>query len=152
MQNKIYWNGFKRQLIELYYLLLRERYISCELDDFISHFTGKKFRLEMKYANKLKWNSEPELITQMVKHLIDKRFLDKNFAADYKNILIEHFADIADPDIEKDIQNNETTRVFQQKLNLLFPENSGYRCKERLYYKQRNQQRLSAVLNSCGLN
>lgn len=152
MQNKIYWNGFKRQLVELYYLLLWEKCISCELDEFISHFTGKKFRLEMKYSGKLKWNSDPEVLTQLIKHLIDKRFLDKNFVADYKNILTEHFADIAEPDIEMDTENNSSAKAFKLKLDLLFPENSGYRCKERLFYKQRNQQRISEVLKFRGIN
>lgn len=153
MQNKIYWNGFKRQLIKLYYLLLWEKYISCELDDFMSHFTGKKFRVELKYNGKLEWNCDAGLLAHLVKHLTSKRFLDAKFTADHKNILSTHFNGITAEDIDLDTENiTNAANDFQQKLDLLFPENSGYRCKERLFYKQRNLQRLTAVLKSCSIN
>jgi hypothetical protein len=141
MTNKIYWYGFTRQLKELFYLLRHEKLISCEWDEFFTHFTGKKFTLTQKPKTKLTWNGEKYLLAVITAHLIEKRFLDSDN-------LKEHFENIKDSknEFEKN-KNKPSSKKLQKKLDYLFPATSGYRCKERLFYRGRNKQlKISAVV------
>jgi hypothetical protein len=154
--SKIYWYGFKRQLKELFYLLLFENYITCEWDEFLSHFTGKKFdqnqkfRINKKYNRKLIWNKEGYLLILITNHLLQKGFL----ISDTLDFLKSHFQNIpvsALKQYEKN-KNKPATKKLQSKLDCLFPAPSGYRCKERLYYRSRNLEPQNKVLKKCGLD
>src|SRR5258706_11958470 len=117
MPDKIYWYCFKRQLEELYYLLYFDKYISCDIDEFISHFTGKKFRIEKSYSRKLIWNGEKYLLLLVIHYLIEKKFVDN----DYAGILKKHFDDIPDSVLEDYNKNKPETKRIQAKLEILFP-------------------------------
>jgi hypothetical protein len=41
---------------------------------------------------------------------------------------------------------------FKKKLDVLFPAETGYRCKQRLYYRARNITNLSVVLENLGID
>ncbi len=141
IQDKIYWFCFKRQLKELYYLLFAEGYISSSWDEFSAHFTGKKFPIEKKYTKKLKWEKSKYTLTVLINYLFEKGFLK------YSDNALRHFNNVSNPVSEKyRPQNQKTAKEFQLKLNQLFPARSGYRCKERLYYKSRNKEPLRTVL------
>ena len=147
MQNKIYWYCFKRQLEELYYLLFFEKYISCDADEFISHFTGKKFRIGKNYSGKLLWNNEKYLLFVVFNHLIEKKFID----AKLTELLNKHFEGCAYPVNEEYKENiNKTASLkLKKKMETLFPMETGYRCKLRLYYKARNKESIFSVLTNC---
>jgi hypothetical protein len=154
MLYKIFWFGFKRNLIELYYLLYSEKFISCDINEFLSHFTGKKFRVDEKSSGRIVWKSEKYLLALVLYHLTGKGFLQKTFDDEGITLLKEHFEDFSQTDIEiyEKLKNNSESKSLQQKLDCLFPETSGLRCKTRLYYKERNRQSISAVLGNCGIN
>jgi len=138
LPNKIYWYGFTRQLKELYYLLTYEKFISCGWDEFFTHFTGKKFTITLNPKSKLKWEGEKDLLVLIVNHLVEKRFLDSE-------AMTEHF---------KFYQKNKTkssAKKLQVRLGALFPATSGYRCKERLFYRVRNKDPESVVFKNCGI-
>jgi hypothetical protein len=143
---KIYFNGFTRQLKELYYLLSYEGYIACDIDEFFTHFTGKKFTPTEKPKVKLEWNEEKYLIALLVNHLIEKRFLDDD-------IMKTHFTGVSDAALNQynENKNSASAKKLQILLNNLFPATSGYRCKERLFYKARNKEPQIAVLENCGI-
>ncbi len=132
--NKIYWYCFKQQLKELYDLLYFERFIECEIDEFISHFTGKKFIIDKKYSGKLTWGKETYLLQLVANHLTEKKFIDD------ADKLKKHFDDIPDSVWEQynKNKNKSAAKRLQQKLDILFPAETGYRCRQRLYYRERN--------------
>lgn len=136
--HKIYWYGFKRQLIEFYHLLLSQNLIDCDLDEFFPHFTGKKLAIEYDYTSKLKWLGNVDSIQLIIDHLTAKRFLQgedtqlKTFKSHFR--------------IPADSVKPNNKRLLK-KLEFLYPETSGYRCKERLFYKARNKIPLSKLLN-----
>jgi hypothetical protein len=143
MIKKIYWYGFKRQLKELYYLLFAEGCISCSWDEFSVHFTGKKFGAERNYTKKLKWGKNENHLNSLINYLTEKGFL-----RDSENVL-KHFNYVSNSAIKKNRNPRKQKRgeEFQFKLSRLFPASSGYRCKERLYYKARNKEPMNSVLN-----
>ncbi len=132
--HKIYWYCFKQQLKELYNLLYCELFIVCKIDEFISHFTGKKFIIDKKYSGKLKWNKETYLLQLVANHLQEKKFIDD------ANLLKKHFNDIPVSVGEQYYRNKNKSAAkrLQQKLDILFPAETGYRCRQRLYYRERN--------------
>ena len=135
--HKIYWYGFKRQLIEFYHMLLSQNLIDCDLDEFFPHFTGKKLAIEDDYTSKIKWLGNIDSMKLIIDHLSAKRFLQgedtqlKTFKSHFRLS-----ADSNKPDLKR----------LQKKLDFLYPETSGYRCKERLFYKDRNKTPLSKLL------
>jgi hypothetical protein len=141
MTNKIYWYGYKQQLKELYCLLYYGKYISARIDEFMPHFTGKKFRMNKRIFGKLKWNNEGYLLILIINHLHEKRFINYTSIEDFLPSLKKHFNGINASSI-KDYNKNKTAaaKKLQKKLDNIFPESSGYRCKERLYYLQRNRE------------
>ena len=153
MQNKIFWFGFKRNLTELYYLLYSQKFISCDENEFISHFTGKKFRINEKSRGSISWNGEKNLLILVLHHLIQKGFLQITF--DYKGIslLKEHFKGLSQADITKyeKVKNTTHAKNLSSMLGCLFPETSGLRCKTRLFYKARNKESILKVLDNCGI-
>jgi hypothetical protein len=126
--HKIYWYGFKRQLNEFYLLLRAEGIISCALDEFFSHFTGKKLAIEEDYTSKIKWHGNLASMEIVIDHLAAMRFLQKEDTE--LKVFASHFRITEDKINIKQLQKN---------LELLFPATSGYRCKERLFYKARNK-------------
>ena len=134
--HKIYWYGFKRQLIEFYHLLLSENLIDCNIDEFFPHFTGKKLAIEDDYTSKIKWLGNIDSMQVIIDHLAAKRFLQGEDTQ--LKVFKSHFRIT---DLNK-IQNKR----LQKKLDFLYPETSGYRCKERLFYKSRNKTPLSKIL------
>lgn len=151
MQNKIFWYGFKRNLAELYYLLIAEKFISCDIDEFISHFTGKKFRIEINSKAKINWLKEKYFLVSVLHHLSEKGFLKDIFMDEGLSLLKLHFKGLTKADFvnHAEYNNNPSLKILKQKLECLFPEISGLRCKTRLFYKERNKQSLSSVLESC---
>lgn len=151
MKNKIFWFGFKRNLTELYFLLRSEKFISCDEGEFLSHFTGKKFRVIEKSQGKVIWNGEAYLLIVVLHHLTDKGFLQITFDANGASLLKEHFEGISYEDIEKfeKLKNSARAKKLRSKLESLFPESSGLRCKQRLYYKERNKESINKVLREC---
>jgi hypothetical protein len=132
--NKIYWYCFKQQLKELYHLLYSEECIRCDIDEFISHFTGKKFIIDEKFSAQLTWDKETYLLQLVANHLQEKKFIDD------ADILKKHFDDIPDTVGEQYSKNKNkpAAKRLQQKLDILFPAETGYRCRQRLYYRERN--------------
>lgn len=153
MQEKIFWYGFKRNLTELYYLLIAEEFISCNIDEFTSHFTGKKFRIEKISHAKLIWHKENHFLISVLHHLSKKGFLQNILEKEGVSLLIQHFEGLTKADLGNyiEVKNEPALKELQQKLECLFPETSGLRCKTRLYYKVRNKQSLRGVLKSCGV-
>lgn len=135
--HKIYWYGFKRQLHEFYLLLHSENIIECGAEEFLPHFTGKKLAIESDYTSKIKWQGSISLMQAVIAHLAEKRFLQGE-DTDLK-IFKSHFR------ITRELTKTRE-RQLQKKLELLFPATSGYRCKERLFYKARNKESLSKLL------
>jgi hypothetical protein len=154
MQNKIFWYGFKRNLAELYFLLYYEKFISCDEDEFISHFTGKKFRVNENSRGKVIWNGEMYLLVLVLHHMVQKGFLQIKFDANVISLLKEHFEGISHNDFGKSekLKNSARAKKLRSKLECLFPETSGLRCKQRLYYKARNKESLDKVLRECGID
>ena len=141
--HKIYWYGFKRQLIEFYQLLRSENIIDCDIDEFFSHFTGKKLAIEDDYTSKIKWQGSAESMQIIIDHLAGMRFLQGE-DTDLK-IFQSHFRVTPEP-------NKVRQKLLRKKLEFLFPATSGYRCKERLFYKARNKnESLSKLLNDLNL-
>ena len=142
MTNKIYWYGYKQQLKELYCLLFYGKYISAGMDEFVAHFTGKKFRINKRISGKIKWNDEGYLLILIISHLHEKKFIRYSSIEEFMPRLQKHFAGIKASSV-KDYSKNKTVsaaKKLQKKLGIVFPESSGYRCKERLYYLQRNKE------------
>lgn len=140
--HKIYWYGFKRQLYEFYLLLRSQNIISCDVDEFFSHFTGKKLAIENDYNSKIKWQGGVESMQVIIDHLAEKRFL-QNEDTELK-VFRSHFRVTAE-------LNKTQLGLLQKKLELLFPATSGYRCKERLFYKARNKDSLSKLLTELNI-
>ncbi len=131
MNKKIYWYCFKRQCREFYELLVIYKLILCELEEFIAHFTGKKFYDDdILLSGKITWYGSKEVLKDTFKYLAGKGFIDE--AHCYSQALEEHFKFSAAP---VTINNN-----YLLSLNALFPETTGYRCKTRLYYRERNKK------------
>ena len=154
-KDKIYWNGFIRQLKELYYLLSFEKYITTGSIEFISHFTGKKWRDEERsYTGKIKWEKEKYLLILLIEHLLEKKFLNWGSPNECVFILKKHFKDITNSDVKEYLvcENKPGAKKLKRKLNCLFPQNSGYRCKERIFYKIRNKEPESVILKNCGVD
>jgi len=131
MNKKIYWYCFKRQCREFYELLAVYKLISCSLDEFMSHFTGKKFYDdEIKIGAKIEWYGDEKLLNETAQYLAEKGFIDKEPGS--SKAMEEHFKFSDIP--------NVTGKKFLISLKALFPETTGYRCKTRLYYKERNKK------------
>lgn len=140
--HKIYWYGFKRQLNEFYLFLRSEGVISCAMDEFFSHFTGKKLAIEDDYTTKIKWHGNAASMQTVIDHLADMRFLQKE-DTELKTFRT-HFS------VTEDKIN---TKLLKKKLQLLFPATSGYRCKERLFYKVRNKSTpITKLFSDLNLN
>ena len=154
IHDKIFWNGFIRQLKELYFLLYLEKYISCGIDEFLPHFTGKKWRDETKsYKGKIKWLKEEYLFILLINHLIEKRFF--NYTQwNLMPVLKKHFIPFSGTSfkLNKHYKSKPGAKELQRKLECLLPENTGLRCRERKYYKARNEEPVFAVLEKCGIN
>lgn len=134
-RRRIYWYCFKRQLVELYYLLYSEKLVLCNIDEFTSHFTGKKWpEHPNKFSGKIKWNGEKSLLVSLINYLTEKGFIEGSFS--------NHFNYGSD-------SKHQNTRRFINSLKQLFPEKTGYRCKTRLYYRERNKHTISMVLKKC---
>ena len=131
MNKKIYWYCFKRQCREFYQLLTAYKLISCNLDEFMSHFTGKKFYDdEIKIGRKLLWYGDVKLLNGTASWLAEKGFIDKEFGS--SEAMEKHFKYSDKPIV--------ISKKFHESLKTLFPETTGYRCKTRLYYKERNKK------------
>lgn len=136
MYNKIYWYCFKRQCREFYELLALYELISCSLDDFMSHFTGKKFYdEEIKISAKLKWHGDENLLNETALYLAEKGFIDKEMGS--LKAFEEHF--------KYSDKTTLTGKKFHVSLKGLFPETTGYRCKTRSFYKERNKKPFKIV-------
>lgn len=136
MNRKIYWFCFKRQCREFYELLTIYKIISCSLDEFMSHFTGKKFYDdEVKMGAKLIWHGEEITLKETAMYLAEKGFIDKELGS--SNAMEEHF--------EYSNTSAVINKKFYESLKRLFPETTGYRCKTRLYYKERNKKSFKIV-------
>ncbi|MEO8514627.1 MAG: hypothetical protein ABI543_13790 [Ignavibacteria bacterium] len=131
MNKKIYWYCFKRQCREFYELLAVYNLISCSLDEFMSHFTGKKFYDdEIKPGAKLIWYGDEKVLNETAMYLSEKGFIDKELNT--SRAMERHFKYSDKPSV--------ISKKFPDKLKALFPETTGYRCKTRLYYKERNKK------------
>lgn len=140
--HKIYWYGFKRQLNEFYLLLRAEEIISCTLDEFFSHFTGKKLAIEDDYTTKIKWHGNAASMQTVIDHLAEMRFLQKEDTQ--LKVFRTHF---------RVTEDKINTKHLKKKLQLLFPATSGYRCKERLFYKARNKSTpITKLFSDLNLN
>jgi len=128
-------------------------FISCDEGEFLSHFTGKKFRVNEKSGGKVIWNGEKYLLIVVLHHLTDKGFLQIKFDKDDIVFLSDHFAGLLPGDYEKykRLKNSARAKKIRSKLECLFPETSGLRCKQRLYYRARNKASMSKVLGECGV-
>jgi len=73
----------------------------------------------------------------IIHHLAEKRFL-QNEDTELK-VFKSHFRVTAE-------LNKTQLGLLRNKLELLFPTTSGYRCKERLFYKARNKSGISKIL------
>lgn len=136
MNKKIYWYCFKRQCREFYELLTIYKLISCSLDEFMSHFTGKKFYdEEITIGAKLVWNGDEKLLDETAMYLSEKGFIDKEMGS--SKAFEEHFEFSDTP--------AEINKKYPESLKALFPETTGYRCKTRLYYKERNKKSFKIV-------
>ncbi len=112
MNKKIYWYCFKRQCREFYELLALYELISCSLDDFMSHFTGKKFYDdEIKIGAKIVWNGDEKLLNGTAQYLAEKGFIDKELGS--SKAMEEHFDYSAIPAV--------TSKKFHVSLKALFP-------------------------------
>lgn len=108
----------------------------------MSHFTGKKFHdEEVLIGDKIKWYGSSETLYETFKYLAEMGFIDKELGS--SKAMEEHFIVSGAP---------VTVNVnYLLSLNALFPETTGYRCKTRLYYMERNQK--NTILNVLsGLN
>src|SRR5687767_10520793 len=76
MRKNIYWFCFIRQLRELYALLAAEKLIDCAENEYISHFTGKKFPEQSQYSAKIKWYGGEETLIAMFEYLAAKGFVN----------------------------------------------------------------------------
>jgi hypothetical protein len=133
-------------------LLASEELIDCSYDDFLKHFIGKKIYSNSENITKIKWYGGGDILTSMLKYLAEKGFVSFTDMKIYNFIIIgislndivrEHFKIAEVRKINK--------KSFAEKLRNLFPETTSYRCKTRLYYKARNKQSISSVLESCGV-
>ena len=99
----------------------------------MSHFTGKKFYdEEIKIGAKIEWCGDEELLGETVKYLSEKGFIDKEMGS--SKALEDHF--------EISGTSSVINKKFYESLKALFPETTGYRCKTRLYYKERNKKNI----------
>lgn len=131
MNSKIYWFCFKRQCREFYELLSIYKLISCDINVFMSHFTGKKFYDdEVITGDKIIWNGDKKLLNETAMYLAEKGFIDKDHSS--AKAMEEHFKYSEAP--------AEISKKYYLSLKALFPETTGYRCKTRLYYKERNKK------------
>ena len=130
MNKKIYWYCFKRQCREFYELLTIYKLISCSLEEFMSHFTGKKFYDDdIKIGAKIHWFGNEKMLEVTAGYLAEKGFIDKDLSS---KAFEEHYIYSANP--------VEINKNYLNALKKLFPETTGYRCKTRLYYKERNKK------------
>ena len=137
MNRKIYWYCFKRQCREFYELLAVYKLISCSLQEFMSHFTGKKFYDdEIKIGAKLLWYGDEKCLNQTVLYLAEKGFIDKELGS--SKAMEKHFKYSDKPTV--------ISKKFPVSLKVLFPETTGYRCKTRLYYKERNKKSINVSM------
>lgn len=136
MNNKIYWYCFKRQCREFYELLAIYKLISCSLDEFMSHFTGKKFYDdEIRIGEKIKWHGDEKLLNETFNYLAEMGFIDKELVT--TNAMEQHFKYADVPVV--------INKSLIKSLKALFPETTGYRCKTRLYYKERNKKPFKVI-------
>ena len=97
----------------------------------MSHFTGKKFYDEDIYmGDKVKWYGSEKLLSETFTYLTEMGFIDKD--NDVSNAIEQHFKIVDTPFVLND--------KYYESLKALFPETTGYRCKTRLYYKERNKK------------
>ena len=107
----------------------------------MSHFTGKKFYDdEIKLNAKLEWYGDETLLNETARYLAEKGFIEKDLGS--SKAMEEHFRYSDTP--------AAVSKNFSLSLKTLFPETTGYRCKTRLYYKERNKISMNAVLKECG--
>lgn len=78
----------------------------------------------------------------IIDHLAEKRFL-QNEDTNLK-VFRSHFRVTVGSD-------KTQLGLLRKKLELLFPATSGYRCKERLFYKARNKSGISKLLNNLNI-
>ena len=89
----------------------------------------------------------------MIKHFIEKKFLNYQHKEKYVSDLKQHFKSITSSAITEYEKNKNKVPAgeFKKMLDTLFPENSGYRCKERLFYRYRNEIPMAQFLKKCGI-
>ncbi|HAX49756.1 MAG TPA: hypothetical protein PK605_09030 [Ignavibacteria bacterium] len=139
MNKKIYWYCFKRQCWEFYELLTLYKLISCSRDEFMSHFTGKKFHDdEIHIGDLILWHGSETLLDLTARYLAEKGFIDKEIGS--SNPFEDHFSYSDIPAV--------SSKKFLISLKTLFPETTGYRCKTRLYYKKRNRTALKEIIET----
>lgn len=137
MNTKIYWYCFKRQCREFYELLAVYKLISCNLELFMSHFTVKKFYDdEIKIGAKLVWHGDEKCLNETARYLAEKGFIDKELGS--SKAMEKHFKYSDIPIV--------ISKKFPESLKALFPETTGYRCKTRLYYKERNKKSINVPI------
>lgn len=139
MNKKIYWYCFKRQCRELYELLSANKLISCSKDEFMSHFTGKKFHDEsIKTGARILWYGNEKLLNDIASYLAEKGFIEKEMGSSHA--FEDHFSYLDIPAV--------SSKKFLISLKTLFSETTGYRCKTRLYYKKRNRTALKEIIET----
>jgi len=137
MNKKIYWYCFKRQCREFYELLTVYKLVSSSLDEFMSHFTGKKFYDDdIKPGEKINWHGSEKLLNETAAHLAEKGFIDKELGT--SKAMEVHFKYSDKP--------GRINKEYYKSLCALFPETTGYRCKTRLFYKERNKKSIKELL------
>jgi len=97
----------------------------------MSHFTGKKFYDDdIKPGEKINWHGSEKLLNDTAAHLAERGFIDKELGS--SKSMEEHFKYSNKPDVK--------SKDYYKSLCTLFPETTGYRCKTRLFYKERNKK------------
>ncbi len=105
----------------------------------MSHFTGKKFYDdEIIIGAKLLWYGDEKCLNATAMYLAEKGFIDKELGS--SKTMEKHFNYSDKPTV--------ISKKFSESLKVLFPETTGYRCKTRLYYKERNKKSIK-VLKWC---
>ena len=97
----------------------------------MSHFTGKKFHdEEIDISAKLLWHGDETMLNDTARYLAEKGFIDRELGS--SKAMEEHFKYPDKPGV--------INKEYYKSLCALFPETTGYRCKTRLFYKERNKK------------
>lgn len=128
-------------------LLLAEGLIDCSYDDFLSHFTGKKFP-DAVYSAKVKWYGSTKSLSAMFEYLAEMGFVNTGDVKVYGIIIPGISLDEMKKEHFEIINQGKLSKIsFTEKLQKLFPAATAYRCKTRLFYKARNKQAIAKVIS-----